>query len=711
MKKTLYIGMIAQIVLTAFIFLSIMNQLQLNTILYRNQSKITILEAERESNLVLEEQAQLLLDAAEKYKVTVNKYIFTDDNDLSIYTTDVTLKDHIRFRESTENQQAEYLSQKDFVWNDAGLTMKIISMDAFARTGISGVYYISATSSNDREQFLEELRTHIGEVEYSASNDYYYRVFSDILGNYLVLIVWVILFLINLSVLIQYLMRSSTKLAVLKSFGWKNREVLGSFIAPLLKIGSLLIGVIFILTYGYYYLKDGGFISAAPYFIVLVSAFMLLIFMYTIVHWGFLHSKACRQVNSIKGQNFSNLGIIFNLFSRICVSLAIILIGLNVIELKKTIEDYQKQDAYWEKTRSVYAVELRYITNNMEKYRPYEKNLKAFFEKAEAEQGLFLVDASNYERLSNNEFIYRANTSDPVEEIASPNGRSMTINANYLTHNPIYKSDHTLVSTEDFVYEQDTRNLLVPEKFREYEEAIRMYHTEGFEFQKYIFNELPEETEEVVPLKINIVYVKDTQKYFTYNPQIDSKDFSIIDPITIVDTGNIDATFYASWLTSQAFVKSEATDGYSFILPSVIATNTLPNIQNTIAIYNFRAEEINQKKYLLQTLLVMLGVLIIVLIGNIYFSNHLIIEKNKYGMYIKKISGYRYLELIAPLLAIQLILNGLVTVVVLLTNYSETTVVLIGIWLFFDLLITTVSLIHTRKLITIFELSKKGEQV
>ena len=51
--------------------------------------------------------------------------------------------------------------------------------------------------------------------------------------------------------------------------------------------------------------------------------------------------------------------------------------------------------------------------------------------------------------------------------------------------------------------------------------------------------------------------MKSHQKYFTYNPHIDKKDFTIVDPISIVDTGNLDASFYAAWLTTSSFVQTE----------------------------------------------------------------------------------------------------------------------------------------------------------
>lgn len=43
MKKYVYIGIIAQLILTVFIFLSVIDQLELNKLLYKDKEKITIL--------------------------------------------------------------------------------------------------------------------------------------------------------------------------------------------------------------------------------------------------------------------------------------------------------------------------------------------------------------------------------------------------------------------------------------------------------------------------------------------------------------------------------------------------------------------------------------------------------------------------------------------------------------------------------------------
>lgn len=85
MKKYVYIGIIAQLILTVFIFLSVIDQLELNKLLYKDKEKITILV---ESNSMLREpqqQADFIIETANNNQIEIFKYIFSSDSDLKIW--------------------------------------------------------------------------------------------------------------------------------------------------------------------------------------------------------------------------------------------------------------------------------------------------------------------------------------------------------------------------------------------------------------------------------------------------------------------------------------------------------------------------------------------------------------------------------------------------------------------------------------------------
>ena len=117
MKKYVYIGIIAQLILTVFIFLSVIDQLELNKLLYKDKEKITILV---ESNSMLREpqqQADFIIETANNNQIEIFKYIFSSDSDLKIYTNQ-TMKNEFTtlgnpnesstFRETLKNRSTRF---------------------------------------------------------------------------------------------------------------------------------------------------------------------------------------------------------------------------------------------------------------------------------------------------------------------------------------------------------------------------------------------------------------------------------------------------------------------------------------------------------------------------------------------------------------------------------------------------------------------------
>lgn len=708
MKKILYTGIALQLLLTGIIFLSLMNQVKLTNLLYKGQERFTLLADEKKSSLSLTEQAGLLAQIAEKNQVNVHKYIYQDDKNLTIYTTDMALGKQIHYnKEFTETKTSRH-SSKDFIWNDPQLKLTIHSLTESGKTGISGLYYISYSEKEALENFIQEVSEKLGMASHQQTNDYYYRLLSELFANYFLLLVWLLLGLVNISIQAQFLLRTREKIIILAFFGWKKREILQLLMGSTIRfIGSVSL-IFCLISYSYFFIRDGGFPAMKVLFLIFLFVFCLIVGISGLIHWLFLFQNRRDLVSEFKGKSFAKFGITAHFVLRFFAALLILGSVLQVFALNGQLETLQKQSHDWEQTQNIYGIQLRFITNDTKKYRAYEENLYKFFIEAEKKHQLFLMDASNYEKLSSGEYSYQANTQNSLEEIVSSFGRSITINRNYLDMHTIKKENGQRVDPKEIIAQKDTRWLLVPVKYRVHEAEIKKYHEEGFLFQKNAVRE--KDTIESTSAVVQIIYVEDNQSYFAYNESFAATRFAIEDPITVVDTGQVDASFYASWLTGQSFIKSAKMTGYEEIYPTVLATNTLPSIQNTVSIYNQRGEIINQLNSLLKTLFLLLFVLGVVLIGTIYFSNQLFIQQNIYRFYLKKIFGYSYIELIRQYIFFQVMLNLMVAILVLFMTPTLLAIYVIFGWLLIDATIMWSSLFYTRRIIDGFSLSKKGEQ-
>ena len=106
---------------------------------------------------------------------------------------------------------------------------------------------------------------------------------------------------------------------------------------------------------------------------------LLLITLYSIcIYLSIKLIYRSNHPNNLKGNNYSSFGIAFNLFCKLAVATTIIILGTSLLKDQQVLVQHQNQNVYWEKTKNIYATQLRFITNDPDEYRPYEKNLKNF---------------------------------------------------------------------------------------------------------------------------------------------------------------------------------------------------------------------------------------------------------------------------------------------------------------------------------------------
>ncbi|MEY8336008.1 hypothetical protein AALB53_23475 [Lachnospiraceae bacterium 47-T17] len=199
----------------------------------------------------------------------------------------------------------------------------------------------------------------------------------------------------------------------------------------------------------------------------------------------------------------------------------------------------------------------------------------------EEKTGAFVMDAYNYQAMDDDGTpLYIMNNPEFPIEIA-PAGMSVQVSPGYFKWNPIKTTDGSELEKQ-IVQDDLTLNLLVPEQYRDMEQEILTAWKEYFYFEKVEaendYNELAGRKERLDiaenQLTVNIIYVKDGQRYFTYRSDCAAADGSwITDPLVQIYTGNIHCNYAHSFLTQWTYIPSEAGSpekAYEEIAPYIL---------------------------------------------------------------------------------------------------------------------------------------------
>ena len=221
------------------------------------------------------------------------------------------------------------------------------------------------------------------------------------------------------------------------------------------------------------------------------------------------------------------------------------------------------------------------------------------------------------------------------------------VSPNYFNLNPIYTTNGAKV-TDKIEISDNTLNVIVPEKFFVLSDKLEKELLEAFDFRKnQIYNNVfrTVDTEHkyqitTEPLKINFIYVKNDQSYYTYSPMISKEnENSIIDPVVVVDTNNTHPSNILNAMTTCFYFE------YNNELPVNDYLRSLTGIDNFVYAISISREEKknvdNLRNNLLYCLLTLIAlgyaysVLLIILNNNLFLNS---CKKTSIKTYITRIT-------------------------------------------------------------------------
>ena len=281
------------------------------------------------------------------------------------------------------------------------------------------------------------------------------------------------------------------------------------------------------------------------------------------------------------------------------------------------------------------------------------------------------------------DYSYRINV-ESQEDLYSPHGKNIVVDKNYLKKHIIKSLDGknvlTKIDNNDIVL-----NILVPSKFKQYEDIIENSFKEWFYFQKVeVTNKYKESRgqnkieKSINDLKINIIYIRNGQDFFTYNPNSGDNCNIIRDTIITVYTENVDNSFLAACFGSYIFI--ESSDEYSALkeVSAITQKYNVIELNSISSVYDKKGEEIRtlesrMNNLILNTIIIFcfLAILMVVIVYTYYeaFLSEII---------IKSLHGYSFFQIYKRFLFMNFIIN-IVTLFLVVIVYEKVSLYMIVI--------------------------------
>lgn len=164
-------------------------------------------------------------------------------------------------------------------------------------------------------------------------------------------------------------------------------------------------------------------------------------------------------------------------------------------------------------------------------------------------------------------------------------------------------------------------------------------------------------------MKINIIYTKNRQEYFTFNSELGDagNKNNIVDPIAAIFTDNVDPSVIGAYSTSCLFF-SDSSKGmaYDRIVPYLEKTNTRDLIDSSISVYQELSDGIARiQNQFLQNLI---GLTITVILSIAFLVAYIwsYYSANAYRLYLKELLDIHIGPEIKNLIIFSLLTNCLI---------------------------------------------------
>ncbi|PNZ82259.1 DUF1430 domain-containing protein, partial [Staphylococcus microti] len=546
------------------------------------------------------------------YNVEITKVTYINDYKILINTTDNQLK-----------QEAD--KDKNLKIFDSELKIKVFPLNKTNLTE-EGIYYLKG-KEKDARQVNALINQDVGSTDIMDNS-----IFDDLSLDFFSTSLTVFLIVLLFAVLLHDLLNQKEELKILYDLGYRKSQIVKFIIHRLSKIIWMYIVSSMVLTLlSYIMVYNDGYIHMALLIAVLIEVLLLImlyIFIVVIVH--FFVMRYARNSRSYSKY------VLIAMYMMISV-IAIVLVTMSTTQIISNYKDYQKQKIslkHWDITKDHYGTLVHHV--GQVKSREIDKavsiKMKTYF--LSDENKGFIADMENF--LNDGLYVYQYNEKKNAD--IEPEGKTVIIDENYLRKHPKKTVDNDDVL--QYIKKEDkTQNILVPARFKQYKQEIIKNYNENFAGYRDIGNE-PFSMDPT--LHINIIWVKNDIDYFTYNARIGGAKNTIVAPIAIVETGNIDPLNYSHYFSNAYYFKSYLDNPYETIHEGLKKHKLDGVIQSAYAVYDTKVDIVKELqtemyKYTGLALLTSITFIITTLTFiQIYFKSY------QFQIFLKRSLGYSY---------------------------------------------------------------------
>lgn len=541
--------------------------------------------------------------------------------------------------------------------------IKVHDFEELLNIGFKSLLYIDTEDERVIQKLSDELKEEC-EIQYSLPDSK--ANMSFIYTNLNALPVFVLFCFLFVVIAFFYYSGNRKEIVICRLWGYTylqtycilNRCIYRALFLPLILNGLLAGGIL---------VRSGFSNSLLQVVYEMIKLNIIILFLLTflliIVFWfSFI------TIDNTRRQMMSKVIITSNIL-RFLLLLLIVLFMNHLFEEKKEFDQNLDNLMVWNETKNLFNLQEIYSPFNYSDLAVEDilnnKILKVYQDLSNLDK-VFIINTHNFERANvvdgNYDYTYLENLKSE-EDLYSPYGRNIIVDKNYLKRHEIESIDEeNVINRIDM--NGDVLNVLVPQKYGEYERIIEDSFKEWFYFQRVTVTNMYKEAgnktkihKELDDLNINIIYIKNNQKYFTYNPYSGDCMNTIKDPIVTVYTENIDNSNLGAYVGSSVFVESE--NEYSVLkeISSITEKYDINELNSVMSVYDKKGEEIQILKdkmgQLIRNMIIVFLFLILFMIVITYFYYKLFFRE----IIIKSLYGYPFLHVYKSLFRVNLLID------------------------------------------------------
>lgn len=667
MKKIIVTILTLSYLVISFIYLQIYGINELESIYTKNVESINVIDWEKD--LDNERKLSQIEDLSKDENINIYKVVYNQRNNsdkviIDVYTTVVdenALKEkfNIKYDDSIEKLflNGGYLSSKngEVELFNSNLEVRIKSLLEAKNENIIGQYLIQASDKNKvqniKMNFVETLKFTLQDNSNESANiNNGNNLLNNVEAKYIILLSIVIIAI--LLAFIYYIVFRYKEFAIKKMLGYSDGKIIFKELLKesLIMHCSTLIGSsLILLIYLYFYNNLKCTIDFFSKLMIISIIFSLILLSVEIVI--FLNVDNIKINAMLK--NKKPIGVIqfLNYITKIVFSVTLVTIIVSLASNFSALMNENKNLNKWKNTNEYvyFLISYKYRDTDMTDWEfKIDEKCKSLFKEYNDKGGL-LIKPSDY--ILYNQFFTEEELKNRKEY--DPNtGNVLQVNSEYLRQNPIYDVNNKQVSIEDEY--GDYLIILVPEKYKEIEDELLESYKEWYEFKRFFsedsYNEYMNiEVEDHPEVKIEIIYTKNGQESFLYDPLLEVENQNLVtDAIhIIINSENIGADNFSNYVSSQRFfakVDGSLEGEALFKVSDVIEELNMEKIileaytlYSTVDSYIYELQ--NEIKDYVTSMII---VLILELLLTIYMVINYI-QRNNYINAIKKINGYSYI--------------------------------------------------------------------